>query len=87
MALKKVFRIFDSKAGVYMTPFFCLSVGVALRLVKSAAMDLDHDFSKFGADFTLFETGVDDDSTGRLETLDNYVNHGTALQIAALEEK
>lgn len=76
----KVFTVYDSAAEAYMTPFFVVATGQALRSFGDAASDPAHDFGKHAADFTLFEIGRYDDATGRIEMLDAHVNLGTALE-------
>lgn len=55
---KFVFSVFDSKAAVFMQPFFCVNRAVAVRSFKAAAQDPEHEFCKFAEDFTLFELGT-----------------------------
>lgn len=77
--IHKVFAVYDSKAEAYLPPFFVQNQAVALRSFASAAQDADHQFHKFGADYTLFELGEYDDSTGVITTHKAQINHGTAL--------
>lgn len=58
----KVFGIYDSKTEAYLQPFFAKTKGDALRSITSLVNDSQHNFSKFSADFTLFELGSFDDS-------------------------
>lgn len=62
-----VFSVFDSKAEIFMQPFFAFTQGVALRSFAGACRDPEHEFSKFPEDFTLFELGAFDDSTGEFD--------------------
>lgn len=60
----KMFSVFDSAIGAYMTPFFSQSQGAAIRSLGDAANDPSHPFHKHSLDFTLFELGEFDDNSG-----------------------
>lgn len=62
MNLKR-FTIFDSKAEASLPPFYRISTGVALRDFEASCNDPNHDFSKYGGDYTLFELGSYDQAT------------------------
>lgn len=62
--ISKVFVIYDSKAEAYLPPFFMKSKGEAIRAVTAVANDGSSNFSKYAADFTLFELGTFDDADG-----------------------
>lgn len=82
---KKVYSVYDSKAEVFKAPFVTVTRAVAIRMFRSAAMDPEHDFYKFGGDFTLFEIGEWDDRTGKVRNLTAFVNLGTALGLSAVK--
>lgn len=84
--MKKVYSVYDSKAEAFKPPFVAVSRGVAVRMIRAAAMDEATELHKFGADFTLFEIGEFDERTGRVEHLEAFVNLGTALVLGSLEE-
>ena len=68
----KVFSVFDSAANAYMQPFFMDTVPLALRAFTAAVNDEDHAFHRHAADYTLFEIGTFDQSSGELGTLQAY---------------
>lgn len=76
----KVFSIYDSKAEAYLQPIFMANKGVAIRAIVETLKNDDHQFSKTPEDFTLFELGEYDDSTGMMEP------HATPLSIAKANE-
>jgi len=85
MDVKKVFTVYDCKAQAYLPPFVCLTRGVAIRMVRAAAMDVSHDFFKFGADYTLFEIGEWNEFKGELKQFAAPTNLGTALSFGQAE--
>lgn len=76
----KVFSVFDSKAKAYLQPFQAVNSAVALRSFEAAVNDERHDFHRFASDYTLFELGYFDDSTGMIECHDAHVALGTAVE-------
>lgn len=76
----KVFSVYDCKAEAFIQPFFCVNRAVALRNFMTAASSEGHDFHTYAADYTLFEIGEWDETSGRLEQYDVSENLGTALQ-------
>jgi len=85
MDIKKVFSVFDCKANAYLPPFVCVSRGVAIRMVRAAALDVKHDFYRFGADYTLFEIGEWNEHKGEMKQFAAPTNMGTALSFQQLE--
>lgn len=77
--INKVFCVYDSKAEAYMTPFHLRSRGEAIRSFSNACQDQKTEFSRHPGDFTLFEIGTYDDSTGTYENLPAKINIGLAL--------
>ena len=68
----KIFSVFDSKVESYMTPFFMRHNGEAIRAFTQMVTDTSNPnnmAAKYPADFTLFELGSFDDSTGKISTL------------------
>lgn len=59
----KVFSVYDSKVEAYLPPVFNTSRGAMLRAVEEAVNNKDHQFSKYAADYTLFELGTFEDTT------------------------
>lgn len=64
--LFKMYTLFDSKSECYVAPFYAKAKGDALRQIISVVNDVNskHEFGKYPEDFTLFEIGSFDDSTG-----------------------
>lgn len=78
--LHKMFAIYDSKAEAYLPPIFAQTTAVAIRMFSHAATDPDHNFNRFGADYTLFELGSYDDDRGCTQMHEAKKNLGTALE-------
>lgn len=76
----KIFSVYDSKAEAYLPPFFMPSRGVALRAFAEASNSADHKFSRYAADFTLFELGEFCDSTCKFKLHAALINLGSALE-------
>lgn len=75
----QTFAVYDSKAEAYIQPFFSQTIGTATRSFEQAVNTPDHDFSRYGADYTLFHLGDFDQSTGTWTPLKALVNLGNAL--------
>lgn len=82
----KIFTAYDSKVEAYLQPFFMRSRGEALRAWTELANNPEHLFAKHPADYTLFEVGEYDDTTGKLTPLTAYINLGTALEFKRLTD-
>lgn len=80
--IQRVFAVYDSKAEAYLQPFFCPTVGMALRSWEQAAQNPQTDFHQYAGDYTLFEIGTYNDQTGEMQPmLPAFQNHGTALSM------
>ena len=66
--LLKMYSLYDSKTEAYIAPFYSKAKGDAIRQVTQIVNDPNskHDFGKYPEDFTLFEVGVFDDTTGMI---------------------
>jgi len=62
----KIFTVYDLKSETYLPPFCMRSKGEALRSWQTIVNDDQSNFSKFPADFTLYEIGSFDDNSGEL---------------------
>lgn len=62
-----IFVVHDSAAEAYLQPFFARSKGEALRSFETAVNDEGHQFAKHADDYTLFQIGTYEDSTGMIE--------------------
>ena len=81
-----IFTVFDSKAGLYLQPFFSQSTGTAIREFSSAANTSEHAFHIHASDFTLFHLGEFDQADGKFNLLNAPASLGTAIQYIALPE-
>lgn len=75
----KMFSVYDSKAEAYMQPFYSQTTGLALRSFEAACNKEDHDFYKYGADYTLFLLGEFDQNTAKFDLAPTPVSLGIAL--------
>lgn len=82
----KVFSVFDSKAVAFIQPFFSVNSAVAIRDFSRAARDPSTGFFQHPADFTLFELGEWDPSSGSL-VMGDKVALGSALEFRAADEE
>lgn len=85
--LVKVFGIYDSKAEAYLPPFFMKSKGEAIRAITAHVSDPQHNFCKYAEDFTLFELGSWDDSTGVFTLLNAPHSLGVLLEFKRVDPK
>lgn len=76
----KIFTIFDSKAEAYLPPFFMKTKGEAIRAWTSTIQDPNTQFSKYPADYTLFEIGEYDDQMASLTQHKNLVSLGNGIE-------
>lgn len=76
----KVFTVYDSKAELYMTPFFMHNDKSAQRTFGDAANDPSHMFNKYPTDYALFELGEFDDDTGVIKMHEQKKNLGLAAE-------
>lgn len=83
---KFLFSVYDSKAAVYGNPFTSVNVTVAIRDFQAAAQSPNSSVAMFPEDYTLFQLGSFDDSTGVIEYLQNPVNLGLASQFRTTQE-
>lgn len=76
----KLFSVYDSKALIYHAPFTMQSAANALRAFTETSLDQRTEICKYPADFSLFEIGTFDDSSGLVEIHSSKLNLGTALE-------
>lgn len=62
--ITKMFSVFDSKAGVFATPFFMPTKGMAIRSFMDVSNDESTMLCKHPEDFSLFVIGEFDDEKG-----------------------
>jgi hypothetical protein len=76
--IKRIFSVYDEKADIYSQPFFCVNCAVATRSYATASNDPSTEFSRFPTDFTLYEIGEFNDTTGEITCHLKFVNLGKA---------
>lgn len=62
----QIFAVYDSAVEAYMEPYFCPSIGVAIRAFKDAVNKDGHPFNSHPDDYTLFKVGEYDPRKGEL---------------------
>lgn len=65
--LHKLFTVFDSKAEIFLPPFFVPTLGIAKRAFIDCINSPDHQFGKHPSDYTLFQLGNFNDADGMME--------------------
>lgn len=82
--ISKVFTIFDTKAGYYLTPFFALNAGMALRSFEDMVNNDQTTLFLHPEDYSLICLGEYDDSVGVIVTSDhaNLGNGATYKKLA-----
>lgn len=63
--LLKIYSIYDVKAGAYLQPMFFKSTPEALRAFGDACNDPESVFFKHAEDYSLYELGQYNDSSGQ----------------------
>lgn len=76
----KIFSIFDTKAEAFNTPFFFSFPGQATRAFEDLVNDPQSQISKHPEDYSLFELGEFDSTTGVIEKLDTPTNISLGIQ-------
>lgn len=78
--IHKIFAVFDTKAEAYLQPFFTPTKGIAIRSFTDCVNNEKHEFSKYPADYVLFELGSFDDSNGLFTPLPAPLNVGVGVE-------
>ena len=76
----KIFAVYDSKAQCYTPPYFQHQEAMAVRTFTDCCQDPEHTFGKHPEDYTLFDLGQYDDSTGTI-TQDKIVSLFNGLHL------
>lgn len=76
----KVFTVYDSKAGAYLSPFMFSSKGEALRAFVDAVNDEKSLFYKHPEDYTLFEIATFDNISAKYDSLLTPLSMGVAVE-------
>lgn len=80
MSKLRVYSVFDSKVGAYMSPFYVRSRGEAMRSFGDAVNDENHPFHKHPGDYTLFDLGEYDEGSGKFTNESTPVSCGVAVE-------
>ena len=80
-----VYTVFDSKVGAYLQPFFMRGDGEAIRAMQETASNVQSNFHKYAADYTLFRIGEYEDQTDKIICLDHFENLGNVLSLTNME--
>jgi len=83
----KMFCLYDSKVQAYDKPFYARATGEALRAIADAVADKNTHLNKHPADYTLFECGSFDETTGIVTWNDAKLNLGTCLELADVDAR
>lgn len=78
--MSRIFVIYDSKAEAYLQPFFSKTKADAIRAVTDLVNDEKHNFSKWSADFTLFELAMFDEDKGMIVPLEAKLPLGNFME-------
>jgi hypothetical protein len=71
----KAFCLYDTKTGLFATPFFMAHVGQAIRACQDLGSDLNTTVGRHPADYMLCELGTFDDNTGTFRS--ELLHHAT----------
>ncbi len=63
--IRRVFTVYDNKAEMFMTPFFEITKGQAIRAFQDVTHNKDHAFNRHPDDYALFDLGTYDDNSGQ----------------------
>lgn len=61
-----IYSIHDNKANAYLPPFFLHNKNMAIRTFSDAVQDEGHAFNRHPDDYSLWEIGEFDDTTGEI---------------------
>lgn len=77
----QIFAVFDKKAVVYMSPFYFLQKGQAIRAFEDSVNDPQSAFYKHPEDYSLFELGTFDDTSGIITSRNpNFIEEALSLK-------
>lgn len=61
--ISKVYTVFDTAVGAYLTPFYAPTRAMAIRMFSESCDDPSHSFHKYPDQYALFELGDYDNET------------------------
>jgi hypothetical protein len=76
-----MYTVYDSKSETYTNPFYFRNKGECIRSFTETVNDSQSTFSKYPADFTLFEIGDFDEFSGVLQPYTAKTSICTALEL------
>ncbi|AXH74646.1 MAG: nonstructural protein [Microviridae sp.] len=76
----KAFSLYDTKTGIYGTPFFMAHIGQAVRAIIDLAQDANTTIGRHPADYMLYQLGDFDDAVGMFDHL-NPVAIGSVVSM------
>lgn len=74
----QAFSVFDSKAELFVQPFFSPTIATACREFGEACNNTDQNFHKHSGDYTLFHIGHFDQNSGTFIPIEAKTNLGLA---------
>lgn len=77
---QKVFSVYDSKAKLWLQPFFARNAAVAVRMFEAAVREKDSNFQRYASDYSLFEIGSWSENDGVLLPHSEKVSLGVAVE-------
>ncbi len=79
--LHQVFSVYDSKAGIYLPPFYLQTKGQALRqFADTVNGSKENQIANHPEDFTLFELGIFDDLICQFTLHETPISLGVAIE-------
>lgn len=76
----KVLTVYDSKAEIYMPPFYQRTTAEGLRAFEQVSNDPESNINRYPEDFTLFEIGEWDDDKGTIVMYEAKKALGVAVE-------
>lgn len=81
----KIYSVYDCKAEAYMQPFFMATKGLAIRGFEQLVNDPKTTVNKHPEDFTLFEIGEFDDTSGQITGFNIHSSVIKAIELVKSE--
>lgn len=76
----KMYMTYDSKVGIFSLPMFFKLPGEALRFWERVSNDPNTSPGSYPSDYTFFEVGSFNESTGQIKMLESKISIGTAIE-------
>jgi len=75
-----IFTVYDSKAELYLPPFYNQTKGQAVRAFQDTVNKKDHPFNKHPEDYTLFFLGNYEDTSAKYDLENTPISLGKAIE-------